>query len=366
VFKAVSTLFQFCFQLGGAIAAIIIIQSNLSANDIQANSSQFDLKIISLSSIGHFISLCSTQYLGLMIQHQDSLSFIQRFIYVLVCGLNSVAVMSACCLLFMMVSLSTYWFIASHQILYLVFFIGVLLIISAAVRFCMNLIGIECQSLDTICMPQSNQLQNVLKILGNMVNQVTSNMLIPPASVILHPLRKKFPMSPLTPTMFYAVLRHLIIMSLIMLLNIALLWSSTFAGNYILTKTVLVCIFTTVPAIFLSYLLLYIFYKYLDVFISNSLHLVFIQSGTEIGNPLIEAINEEELENFDEEYPENIKESLLSETAKTEEATENEKEMLTGQKSIKNRLKFSVIKKLNPDKTSCKISGNWVNTHLSI
>ena len=94
-----------------------------------------------------------------------------RFIYALVCGLNSLAVMSACCLLFMMVSLSTYWFIASHQIIYLVFFIGVILIISAAVKFCMNLIGIECQSLDTLNVGQSNSLQNVLKILGMLIHQ---------------------------------------------------------------------------------------------------------------------------------------------------------------------------------------------------
>ena len=173
-------------------------------------------------------------------------------------------------------------------------------------------------------------------------------------------------MSPLTPTMFYAVIRHLIIMSLIMLINVTLLWSSTFAGNYILTVTVLVCIFTTIPAIFISYLLLYVFYKVLDIFTSTSIHLVFIQSGTEITNPIIKTINEDELENFDEDYPENIKESLMSDIAKSDEATENEKEILTDQKSMKKRLKFSLMKKLNPDKTYCKISGNWVNTHLSI
>ena len=73
-----SSLIQFCLQMGGLGAAIIIFQSNMSANDTKNIVSQFNMNIIAISCFGHFLSLSATQYYGLMIQHQYSYSVSQK------------------------------------------------------------------------------------------------------------------------------------------------------------------------------------------------------------------------------------------------------------------------------------------------
>ena len=66
---------QFCLQLSG----VCIIETMLWSNISSELSSDLTRIIFLLSSFGHFLSLATGQYLGLMIQHQNSLSSIQRY-----------------------------------------------------------------------------------------------------------------------------------------------------------------------------------------------------------------------------------------------------------------------------------------------
>ena len=175
-------------------------------------------------------------------------------------------------------------------------------------------------------------------------------------------------MSPFTPPMFHAMTQQLITYSLVMTLNVILLWTSSFAANYVLTVFIIVCIFTIVPAIFIQYLLLYIYYNFLDVFTSNSIHFVFKQSKLNADEKFtgLKAENEDisDVENYKEDYLENVVDISTDETSPIAFEDQSEKESLKEKLKIKKKFKFSMRKKsLNND---FAISGNWVNTHLSI
>merc|ERR1712029_528563 len=120
---------------------------------------------------------------------------------------------------------------------------------------------------------------------------------------------QSFPMSPFTPPMFHAMTRQLVTYSIIMTVNVILLWTSSFAANYVLTVFIIICIFTIVPAIFIEYLLLYIYYNFLDVFTSNAIHLVFMQSKENMDEKFCDLKAEHEdmsdIDNYKEDYLEN-------------------------------------------------------------
>ena len=67
---------QFCLQLSGVCVTQTVLWSNLSSV-LFSGISQLSIFLL-LSSLGHFLSLTLGQYLGLMIQHQMSLSSSQR------------------------------------------------------------------------------------------------------------------------------------------------------------------------------------------------------------------------------------------------------------------------------------------------
>ena len=74
-----STFPQFCLQLGGSCVAYIIIQSSLSSQHTQHLLDQFSFYILALSCAGHLISLTATQYYALMIQHDNGISYGQKY-----------------------------------------------------------------------------------------------------------------------------------------------------------------------------------------------------------------------------------------------------------------------------------------------
>ena len=104
------------------------------------------------------------------------------------------------------------------------------------------------------------------------------------------------------------MIKQLTSYSIIMIMNISLLWSVN-VTNEILTILVIVCIFTIIPAIFVSYLLLYINYYYLDIFVSNGVHHVFVvhpSRGLEGREMTADQEYVSDVENYSEEYPDQI------------------------------------------------------------
>ena len=110
--------------------------------------------------------------------------------------------------------------------------------------------------------------------------------------------------------MFYAGIRQLISYCLLMIINVALLWTCNFPANNVLTYFCICCCISSVPAICASYFCLYVCYNFLDVFTSHSIHLVFLQdlSYHKDQNEVIKAENEDvsDVDYYKEEYPENI------------------------------------------------------------
>ena len=90
-----------------------------------------------------------------------------RILYLVGCGLNSIAMMSVGSMLFVLISLSTFWFLAQYHILTMLMMIGVILIISVLVKICTNLIGIDSGSVDKIILPQLIENENIILRLGN-------------------------------------------------------------------------------------------------------------------------------------------------------------------------------------------------------
>ena len=172
-------------------------------------------------------------------------------------------------------------------------------------------------------------------------------------------------MSPLTPSMFYSMTRQLIIYSLIMTVNIILLWTTGFSSNYLLTILVIVSIFTIVPAIFTSYLILYIYYNFLDVFTSNSIHVVFLQSEheEEIQFTNLRAENEDvsDTEHYKENYPENIVDINPADLSETEQIS------VRMTRGLKKKIIFPFHKNKGSNyENEDVVTGNWINTHISI
>ena len=132
-----------------------------------------------------------------------------RTSYLIGCGFNSLAMMSACCLLFILLSLTTFWFLAQHHILTLVFLMAVIMVIGVFVRVCMCLIGIQVNSVDTINVyPRKRSLQSVtekigekqniiyyiiyfcVNDIGGIISCITINIFLPPSNVTIHPFEK--------------------------------------------------------------------------------------------------------------------------------------------------------------------------------
>ena len=67
---------QFCLQLSGVFVTQTVQWTDISS---ELDSERSPLKFFFLlSSLGHFLSLTAGQYLGLMIQHENSLFSSQR------------------------------------------------------------------------------------------------------------------------------------------------------------------------------------------------------------------------------------------------------------------------------------------------
>ena len=130
-----------------------------------------------------------------------------------------------------------------------------------------------------------------------------------------------------------------------MITNTVLLWNLEFQPNI---RLVCLLIFGTVgivPFIFLSYLLLYFFYNYFDIFNSNSIHVVF-QPKSALNSkktPFAQDEDVSDVEPYQEGYPDKVT------------------EMNSGEES--NPLKENELKLKG---TSITVHGDWINTHISL
>ena len=161
------------------------------------------------------------------------------------------------------------------------------------------------------------------------------------------------------------MVKHLLSFSFIMIINVGLLWSNNFVSE-VLTTLVVVCIFTTVPAVFVSYLLLYVLYHHLDVFVSAGVHHVFLCQPEQPLDLLDTARADQEfvsdVENYNEEYPQEI----LDDNSETSEA-ESAKMVLDhpdGEKPLKtwrNSLRKIRLKQQTRSWEHLKVRGQWIN-----
>ena len=152
-------------------------------------------------------------------------------------------------------------------------------------------------------------------------------------------------MSPLTPSMLNAMARHLSIYSIIMLINTVILWNINFEPNSLLLGMVIFGTIGIVPSIFCSYLILYFYFNYLDIFNSNSIHLIFQQkTGNYIKmTPYAQDEDVSDIENYQEDYPEKVIEMNSIEES--------------------NSTHSNGVMKIKPQE---KIAGDWFNTHVSL
>ena len=159
------------------------------------------------------------------------------------------------------------------------------------------------------------------------------------------------------------MIKQLLSYSFIMIINVGLLWSNTFV-NEALTLMVVVCTVSTVPAVFLSYLLLYVHYHHLDLVLSAGLHQVFL-SQPEDPEDLLDIRAEHEfvsdVENYNEEYPQQI----LDDNSENSEA-ESAKMVLhhgNGEKpstTWRNSLRKIMLKKQRGSWEDLKVRGQWI------
>ena len=157
---------QFCLQLSGLYVTQTVPWSISSSVD---NSGMLPLNVFFLlSSFGHFLSLTSGQYLGLMIQHENSLSSHQRYIsirfimkiqeffviwrilYLVASMFNSISMMSASALFITLLFLSTFWILLPYHIFMMMFLLATLFIINLLVKTCSLLLGIKSSGIDTV------------------------------------------------------------------------------------------------------------------------------------------------------------------------------------------------------------------------
>ena len=196
---------------------------------------------------------------------------------------------------------------------------------------------------------------------GYKLSLLTWTLFLPPSSVSRHNI---FPVSPASPALLSAMVRQLLSFSFIMIINVALLWTNKFL-NDVLTNLVVVCIFSTVPALFLSYLLLYIHYHHLDIFVSAGVHHVFL-ALPEQPLDLLETKAEQEflsdVENYDEEYPQQILDDN-SENSEAESARmvlhhkDGEKPSTAWRDSLR-KIRF---KQQRRSWEHLKVRGQWIN-----
>ena len=150
-----------------------------------------------------------------------------------------------------------------------------------------------------------------------------------------------------------------------MIINVGLLWSNKFLSD-VLTTLVVVCIFTTVPAVFVSYLLLYVHYHHLDLFVSAGVHHVFLAHPEQPADLLDTTRAEHEfvsdVENYNEEYPQQILEDN-SENSEAESAKmvldrkDDEKHSTTWKNSLR-KIRF---KQQRRSWDNLKVRGQWIN-----
>ena len=133
-----------------------------------------------------------------------------------------------------------------------------------------------------------------------------------------------------------------------MLINTILLWNFQFQPNSLLISQLVFGTVGIVPSIFCSYLLLYFYYNYFDIFNSNSIHIVF-QPKNALNikkTPFAQDEDFSDVENYQEDYPDKVTEM-------------SDREEL-------NPMQKDHIKKIKPKNNSFKVNGEWINTHVSL
>ena len=156
--------------------------------------------------------------------------------------------------------------------------------------------------------------------------------------------------------------KQLVSYSLLMIINVSLLWSVN-VTNDILTVAVTVCTISTVPAIFVSYLLLYVNYHYLDVFVSNGVHHVFVaHTACELPDMKAEHEYVSDVENYNEEYPQQILDdnSQCSDDESTKIVTKDSphKNMSTKMRDSLRKMNFLGKEQSLENE---KVRGRWIN-----
>ena len=160
------------------------------------------------------------------------------------------------------------------------------------------------------------------------------------------------------------MVKQLLSFSFIMIINVGLLWSNKLVSD-VLTTMVVVCIFSTVPAVFVSYLLLYVHYHHLDLFVRAGVHHVFLAHPEQPAD-LVDTRAEHEfvsdVENYNEEYPQQILDDN-SEHSEAESAKmvldhkDDEKPSTTWRNSL-GKLRF---KQQSHSWEHLKVRGQWIN-----
>ena len=197
---------------------------------------------------------------------------------------------------------------------------------------------------------------------GDKLSLITWTLFLPPSSVVRHNI---FPVSPTSPALLYAMVKQLLSYSFIMMINLALLWSNNFVSD-VLTTLVVVCIFTTVPAVFVSYLLLYVHYHHLDLFVSAGVHHVFL-SHPEQPLELLDTTRAEhefvsDVENYNEEYPQQILDDN-SENSEAESAKMvlDHKDDEKPSRNWKNSLGKIRFRQQRRSWENLKVRGHWIH-----
>ena len=152
----------------------------------------------------------------------------------------------------------------------------------------------------------------------------------------------------MTQSMFNSMARQLITQSILMIINTVLLWNIEFQPNIIFNWLLISGTVGIVPFIFLSYLLLYFYYNYFDIFNSNSIHIVFQQKSAANfrKTPFAQDEDISDVEHYQEDYPDKA-----TEMSSTEEL---------------NQIQNDQIENMKPFKNPHKINRDWINTHLSL
>ena len=141
--------------------------------------------------------------------------------------------------------------------------------------------------------------------------------------------------------------RQLISQSVLMMTNTVLLWNMGFQPNSLLNFLLIFGTVGIVPSIFCSYLLLYFYYNYFDIFNSSSIQIVFKQKNAVIlKTPIAQDEDISDVENYQEDYPDKVTEMSNTENL--------------------NQMQNYQMEKIKAQNNSFKINGDWINTHISL